>query len=163
MENISTQKLREMIYTNVDGERVLDLSEKGLSRVPEAVFNLTELEALYLSDNYLKELPTSINKLKNLKWLILDNNQLRELPHSICELSNLTGLSVNNNQLITLPGHDEIGELKELIVLYVAGNPLTLEGMRKVVKLQNKMKFYTDVTGKDMKCSLFVFYFMSCE
>jgi hypothetical protein len=52
---------------------------------------------------------------------------------------------------------DEIGELKELEWLYVAGNPLTLEGMRKVVKLQNKMKFYTDVTGKDKKCSLFVF------
>ena len=45
----------------------------------------------------------------------------------------------------------------------MAGNPLTLEEMRKVVKLQNKMKFDTDVRGKDMKCSLFVFHFMSCE
>ena len=31
------------------------------------------------------------------------------------------------------------------------------------MKLQNKMKFGIDVRGKDMKCSLFVFYFMSCE
>ena len=68
---------------------------------------------------------------------------------------------MSNNQLTTLP--DEIGELKELVRLSVAGNPLTLEGMRKVVKLQNKMKFYRDVTGKDVKCSLFVFYFMPCE
>ena len=184
MENISAEKLRKMIYTNKYGDRVLYLRGKGLSKVPEAVTDLTELEELYLSVNYLKELPTTMNKLKNLKWLILNNNQFRELPHSICELSNLTLLSVHHSQLCVVPSNikhlkklrgleldfnqlptlpDEIGELKELRRLYVAGNPLTLEGMRKVVKLKNKMKFDTDVTGKDMKCSLFVFYFMSCE
>jgi hypothetical protein len=65
---------------------------------------------------------------------------------------------LDDNQLTTLP--DEIGELKELEWLYLAGNPLTLEGMRKVVKLQNKMKFFRDVTGKDKKCPLFVFMFV---
>ena len=43
--------------------RVLDLSSRGLSKVPEAVSDLTELEGLDLPDNYLGELPTSINKL----------------------------------------------------------------------------------------------------
>ena len=181
MENISAEELRKLIFKlKWSGRRVLDLSRKGLSKVPEAVTDLTELE----EHNYLKELPTSINKLKNLKWLILEYNQLRELPHSICELSNLTLLGVSDNQLCVLPANikhlknlrtlelsdnqlktlpDEICELKELRELYVADNPLTLEGMRKLVKLQNKMKFDTDVTGKDMKCSLSVFYFMSCE
>ena len=183
MENISAEKLRKLIYTNLLVGRYLDLSDKGLSEVPEAITYLTELRALNLSRNYLKELPTSVNKLKNLKWLILYKNQLRELPHSICELiSNLTWLSVSNNHLSVLPSNikhlknlrnldlsynqlttlpDEIGELEELERLYVAGNPLTLEGMRKVVMLQNKMKFLTDVRGKDMKCSLFVCCFMS--
>ena len=36
--------------------------------------------------------------------------------------------------LTTLP--DEIGELKELKVLLVAGNPVTLKEMRKTVKIQ---------------------------
>ena len=67
MENISAEKLRELIFTNDLGERVLDLSGKGLLKVPEAVTDLTELEELNLSGNYLKELPTGINKLKNLK------------------------------------------------------------------------------------------------
>ena len=31
---------------------------------------------------------------------------------------------------------DEIGELKELKVLLVAGNPVTLKEMRKIVKIQ---------------------------
>ena len=186
MDNISAENLRELIFTDDQAGRVLDLSGEGLSKVPEAVIitDLTDLEELDLSDNFLKELPTSINKLKNLKTLRLGWNQLRELPHSICELSNLTWLSVNNNQLSVLPSNikhlknlreldlrynqlttlpDETGDLKKLRLLYVAGNPLTLEGMRKVVKLQNEMKFFTNVRGKDMKCSLVVFYFMSCE
>ena len=70
MENITAESLRELIST-IFGERVLSLSDIGLSRVPEAITDLTELEELYLSDNYLTELPASINKLTNLKWLIL--------------------------------------------------------------------------------------------
>jgi len=177
MENITAENLRMLIKIQF-GKRVLDLSGKSLSKVPAAQWELTELEELHLSNNYLKELPASINKLRNLRWLSLDGNQLRELPHSICELSNLTVLSVDNNQLSVLPSNikhlknlrvlyldnnqfttfpDGIGELKGLRLLSVAGNPLTLEEMRKVVKLQNKIGFLTDVKGKDMKYSLFVF------
>ena len=88
--------------------------------------------------------------------MLFRSNKLTVLPSHIKHLSKLWGLSLINNQLTTWP--DEIGELKELEGLFVAGNPLTLEGMRKVVKLQIKMKLDTDVTGKDMKCSLFVFH-----
>jgi len=183
MENITAENLRKLIYDDC-GERALDLSGKSLSKVPATLWELTELEELNLSDNYLKELPASINKLRNLTWLILDGNHLRELPHSICELSNLILLSVQNNKLCVLPSNikhleklwaldlfknqfttlpDGIGELKELGWLSVAGNPLTLEEMRKIVKLQNEIGFKTDVKGKDMKCSLLVFMlFMLC-
>ena len=41
------------MYTNEYGERVLDLSYKGLSKVPEAVTDLTELEELDFPDIYL--------------------------------------------------------------------------------------------------------------
>ena len=41
-----------------------DMSIGRMLTLPEAVFDLTELEDLYLSGNYLKELPTSIKKLK---------------------------------------------------------------------------------------------------
>ena len=185
MENITAENLRKLIKEDWRGRRVLlDLSVESLSKFPAAVLECTELEVLDLSDNYLKELPASINKLRNLRLLRLDRNQLRELPHSICQLSslmvlsveknklsvlpsnikhleNLRGLNLNNNQLSTVP--DGMDEMKKLRRLYVAGNPLTLEGMRKVVKLQNKIGFITDVKGKDMKCSLFVFMlFMLC-
>ena len=185
MENITAENLRKLIKEDWRGRRVLlDLSGKSLSKFPAAVLEFTELEALDLSNNYLKELPASINKLRNLRWLTLDRNQLRELPHSICELSSLEVLSVEKNKLSVLPSNikhlenlrdlylddnqlstvpDGMDEMKKLELLSVAGNPLTLEGMRKVVKLQNKIRFITDVKGKDMKCSLFVFMlFMLC-
>ena len=44
---------------------------------------------------------------------------------------------MSSNQLTALPAlPDEIGELKELKVLFVTGNPVTLEEMRKIVKIQ---------------------------
>ena len=93
-----------------------------MSKVPEAVSDLTELEELDLPDNYLEELPTSINKLKNLMRLTSEVNQLRELPQAIAELSNLTVLSVNNNQLSVLPSN--IKHLKNLWRLYLSSNQL---------------------------------------
>ena len=50
------------------GERltVLDLKGQILSRVPDAVTELSEIEILVLDENELIELPVSINKLKNL-------------------------------------------------------------------------------------------------
>ena len=45
----------DLLYTGGFG-RALDLSGKGLSKVPEAVTDLTELEDLDWSDNYLEEL-----------------------------------------------------------------------------------------------------------
>lgn len=45
MENISAEKLREMIRDGILG-KALYLSGKGLSKVPEAVTDLTELENL---------------------------------------------------------------------------------------------------------------------
>jgi len=83
-----------------------DLGSRGLSKVPEAVTDLTELEEINLPDNYLEELPTSINKLKNLFKLTSEVNQLRELSRATAELSNLTVLSVSNNQLSVLPSRN---------------------------------------------------------
>ena len=72
MEHYSNTKYK-------DGLSVLDLKEKGLSRVPDVVTELSEIEKLVLEKNNLIELPPSINKLKNLIVLNLENNKLTEL------------------------------------------------------------------------------------
>ena len=63
-----------------DGLRVLDLTGRGLFRVPDAVTELSEIEKLVLDENNLIALPAGINKLKNLILLNLKNNKLTNQP-----------------------------------------------------------------------------------
>ena len=45
--------------------------------------------------------------------------------------------------------------------LFVDDNSLTVEGMRMVMEMQNRMKLYTSVAGKDKKLNVHCLY--SCE
>ena len=83
MEDYSSAKLRAKLTENMLGRPSLNLDGKGLSRVPDAVTELSEVEEISLTDNNLTELPTSINKLNRLRRLDLDRNKLTELPAEI--------------------------------------------------------------------------------
>ena len=80
-----------------------------------------------MSDNQLTKLPD--------EPIVLDGGKTRltVLSH-IKHLNKLWVLLLSDNQLTTLP--DNIGELKELEMLLVTGNPVTMEKMKKVVKIQ---------------------------
>jgi len=75
MEHYSSTKLNACIKYE-GGVAILDLNGRGLSRVPDAVTELSKVEKLRLDKNNLTELPASINKLKNLTKLDLKHNQL---------------------------------------------------------------------------------------
>ena len=59
MEDYSRAELKSFVEYG-DGVASLDLSRKGLSRLPDAVTELTEVKELKLNSNNLTELPTSI-------------------------------------------------------------------------------------------------------
>ena len=78
----------------------------------------------------------------------MSNNQLVSLPTSIQKLNRLTALHLNNNKLTELPS--EIGDLlKELMWLEVSGNPLSMDAMHVLVRLEMKKKGMTSsvITG----------------
>ncbi|CAH3015365.1 unnamed protein product [Porites evermanni] len=158
MEDYSSATLKADI-NYIDGVAMLNLSEKGLSRLPDAVTELSEVGALWLSGNNLTELSTSINKLKNLRSLYLSVNKLAELPPEICDLKELEKLFVSSNQLVGLPSSIEklnklkclrlrrnnlkelpagVGDLMELTTLDVSENQLV--GLPTTVKKLNKLK-----------------------
>ncbi|XP_019621333.1 PREDICTED: leucine-rich repeat and IQ domain-containing protein 4-like [Branchiostoma belcheri] len=130
----------------VDGRLFLDLSNQGLTSIPEEVFDITDLEILVVSNNKLTSIPVAIGRLRKLErlgatgnkltslpqaigslqkltHLYINDNELTEVPPGVCSLSNLELLSASNNKLSTLPpGVEKLQKLREL---GIGGNKLT--------------------------------------
>ncbi|CAG9466477.1 unnamed protein product [Pedinophyceae sp. YPF-701] len=102
----------------------LDLSELGLTHVPEEVLEIKGLEDLSLAGNRITRLPDELCTLTSLRRLGLAGNSLTALPDDIGALAQLEGLWVHGNQLEALP--DSIGNLTQLDTLNAAGNRLTV-------------------------------------
>jgi hypothetical protein len=90
-------------------------SPNKLSTLPEAIDQLSELQALDLSNNQLSTLPEAIGRLSQLQELNLSGNQLSTLPEAIGRLSQLQGLNLSGNQLSTLP--EAIGQNSPIFVV----------------------------------------------
>ena len=81
------------------------------------------------------------------------NNQLVGLPTSIQRLTKLERLHLDGNKLTELPAG--IGDLRELQVLGVSRNPLTVDAIRRALKLRKKGVDVLGVAGKHSGyCSL---------
>lgn len=128
-----------------EGQVELDLSNKGISELPDEIGQLANLQTLYLMHNQLTTLPESIGQLVNLQTLDLGYNQLTSLPETVGQLANLQVLDLNDNELTSLPEAIDqmtglvtlnfvrnrisslpncISQLPELQGLYFTGNPL---------------------------------------
>ena len=80
----------------------LDLSNLGLTELPEKLRDISHLENIDLSNNKLKFLPDWITELRELKGLNLSGNALRQLPRDIGKIP-LRVLWLSGNQLTSLP------------------------------------------------------------
>ena len=111
----------------------LDLSNQNLTKVPENIFNQTNLEELNLSNNQLTgAIQSQIGQLKNLKVLNASNNQMTGVPAEVGQLTNLQTLDLSNNQLTGLP--NEIGNLKNLKTLNISGNNYSTLDLNTIIE-----------------------------
>ncbi|MFN6125552.1 MAG: leucine-rich repeat domain-containing protein [Dolichospermum sp.] len=122
LRNNQLTRLPEAI-AQLSNLRVLDLSYNQLTTLPEAIAQLSPLSVLNLSDNQLTTLPEAIAQLSHLRELDLSYNQLKTLPEAIAQLSPLSVLNLSYNQLTTLP--EAIAQLSHLSLLYLSNNQLT--------------------------------------
>lgn len=110
----------------------LDLSNKGLTKVPSYVFDRKALVGLNLSNNELSgALPSQVGQLKKLKVLNLSGNNFTGVPAEVGQLSELEILNLSNNELTGLP--NELGNLSNLKLLDLSGNQYSeadLSGIR---------------------------------
>jgi internalin A len=117
-------------------ETILDLSDLGLTALPESIAQLSQLQSLFLHNNQLKALPESIAQLSQLKALSLSGNRLMTLADSVTQLLQLKVLALSHNQLVSLP--ESIAQLSQLETLFLDNNQLmTLpEGLRRLARLK---------------------------
>ncbi len=87
----------------------LDLSDKGLMKIPKALSELRYLTSLDLSGNEISDV-SPLQVLNSLTFLNLGNNKIRDFSH-LENLINLNTLALNNNKI------EDIGFLEKLISL----------------------------------------------
>src|SRR5205823_12250383 len=96
----------EIILLSVQDSSALHLNwwKKGLGRVPDSLWQRTELETLVLADNDLSEVSDQIGRLKRLRMLDLGHNELVYVPDGLSDLEELSDfLYLHDNHLISLP------------------------------------------------------------
>lgn len=107
-----------------------------LTKLPDEIEQLGQLQLLDLSNNILSVLPESLGHLSHLRSLNLSANDLGTLPESIGQLTQLQDLDLSHNKLIKLPG--SLVSLTELQNLNLSNNSLTLfESLGGFTRLQS--------------------------
>jgi Leucine-rich repeat (LRR) protein len=111
----------------------LDLSNQNLTKVPEYVFNMTNLQELNVSNNQLSgAIQSQIGQLKKLKVLNASNNLMTGVPAEVGQLLNLQILDLSNNQLTGLP--NELGNLKNLKTFNISGNNYSTQDLNGIMQ-----------------------------
>ena len=116
----------------------------NITRLPDEVGKLINLESIHMQFNSIKELPKEIGGLTKLKELKLGGNKLRSLPKEIGNLHELEVLTLWSNDIARLPA--EIGNLQKLKGLDISGNKLS-ELPKEIIKLTNLKTFYYTNAG----------------
>ena len=137
-------KTLDLSGRHLDGDQWIYCIEEFLRRREN--FSLTNILSLNLSHNRLEKLPDIFLQLINLTCLSVNDNRLSSLPESIGWLERLQELDLRNNQLKVL---DVVRKLPELKKLLVEGNPLTLVGIRSLIKHVDTTtrSIYVDIAG----------------
>ena len=127
--------------------KVLDLSNKGLTKVTSDVYSQTGTTDLILSNNNIRTLPSEMGKMTSVVIFKIDHNILDgSLIGEIRQMSKLRQSDVSYNKMTGMPV--EIGQLDNLETLNYSYN--NISGLpNEVANLKNSLKEF-NLTGNPL-------------
>ncbi|KAG5568293.1 hypothetical protein H5410_064693 [Solanum commersonii] len=139
------KELRDDLFVKLKLLRFLDLSETWITKLPDSICALYNLETLLLSScDYLEELPLQMEKLINLRHLDISNTRLLKMPLHLSKLKSLQ-LLVGAKFLLGGSRMDDLGEAQNL---YGSVSVLELQNVvdrREAVKAKMREKNHVDM------------------
>lgn len=111
--------LPEVIF-ELNHLKILDISDNSIQHLPEKIGSLINLEELNLSGNPIDPIHSNIDKLSNLKILKLKNCNLTYFPKMVLGLPNLQELDLADNAIRFIP--NQLRNLPNLKKLDLTGN-----------------------------------------
>jgi internalin A len=117
------EALRRIDAAELSGALVLNLSDLGLTAIPDSLSRLINLKGLDLSRNQITAIPDSLSRFTNLQLLHLAGNQITAIPESLSRLIKLKGLDLSRNQITAIP--DSLLHLTNLQRLVLSTNQIT--------------------------------------
>lgn len=109
----------------------LDLADLGLTTLPKALYDLTDLRILILGKaeahgqhpNQLQDLSKAFTQLQSLEAFHAPHNAFASFPEELLALPALHTIDLSHNGITALPR--TLTELKTLTILRLSANPLT--------------------------------------
>ncbi|CBJ40503.1 leucine-rich repeat protein type III effector protein (plasmid) [Ralstonia solanacearum CMR15] len=120
------------------GGKELVLTSLPIARLPDAVFNMTQLKAIRTDHCDLRELSPALQNLRQLETLSLSGaGKLNALPHAVGQLPRLQELRLVDTGIQALPPMGGASALKEITVSNapLAALPDDLGALRKLAHL----------------------------
>ena len=127
----------DLIETKNSRVASLDLSDIGLSKVPDNIKMLSALVELNLSRNNLTTLPPTLSEIATLKKLWLGYNEFLTFPSVLWECTNVTWFEIGHNDIAdSIPSN--IANLTQLDTAYFSFNriPYVSESIGQLTNLK---------------------------
>lgn len=109
------------IFELADSLEILNLSGNKLDSLPDDLYRLHKLKAIFCSDNRFIRLPSALGLCKTLDMVAFKANQIQEVPSESLP-AQLRWLILTDNRIQELPA--ELGRRPRLQKLMLAGNRL---------------------------------------
>lgn len=111
-------QIPEELFINVNKLKNFWISSKEITKIPDSIWDLTDLQNLNISNTWIETIPDSIVNCKNLETFYADYCKLNRLPNWFGELTKLKSLDLSSNNLSTILDLSKLTNLKHLDISY---------------------------------------------